>query len=298
MPSGGLTRERSGAIAALAVVTAAVVGALATGPEVGSINGGVESLSAASGSWLGRLGGALPIGYAFGAGMVAAVNPCGFALLPAYIALYLGSAEGAPSRVDLLPRFGQAIAVSVVMTLGFILVFGVAGLILSAVSAALVQYLPWLGLCVGVLLAVMGGRMLAGAMVYTSLGEQIAGRLGGRAQERGPRGYFAYGLAYAAASLSCVLPIFLGVVAGAMAAGGIVAATIQFVLYALGMGTVIAILTVSSAFLKLGAVARARRLVRHVEPASAVLLLLAGGYIVYYWLTLGGILTTLGLAVR
>ncbi len=108
----------------------------------------------------------LPVGYAFGAGMVAAVNPCGFALLPAYIALYLGSGEGASSRVEVLPRLGQAIAVSAVMTLGFILVFGAAGLILSAASAALVQYLPWLGLCVGILLVVMGGRMLGGAMVY------------------------------------------------------------------------------------------------------------------------------------
>jgi cytochrome c biogenesis protein CcdA len=181
------------------------------------------------------------------------------------------------------------------MTLAFVLVFGLAGLVLSAASAALAQYLPWLGLSVGVVLIVAGGRLLGGNGVYTSVGERIAGRLGARAQEQSPRGYFAYGLAYAAASLSCVLPIFLGVVAGALAAGGLAEAIVEFLLYALGMGLVIAVLTAATAFLKHGAVSRLRGIVRYVEPASAVLLLLAGGYIVYYWLTIGGVLGTLGL---
>ena len=35
----------------------------------------------------------IPLGYAFGAGMVSAVNPCGFAMLPAYLGLYLGTRE-------------------------------------------------------------------------------------------------------------------------------------------------------------------------------------------------------------
>ena len=43
--------------------------------------------------WLMSLGALLPVGFAFGAGMVAAVNPCGFAMLPAYLSLYLGARE-------------------------------------------------------------------------------------------------------------------------------------------------------------------------------------------------------------
>jgi cytochrome c biogenesis protein CcdA len=35
----------------------------------------------------------LPVGYALGAGMLATVNPCGFALLPAYISFHLGDAS-------------------------------------------------------------------------------------------------------------------------------------------------------------------------------------------------------------
>ncbi len=43
--------------------------------------------------WLSGLVAVLPVGYAFGAGMVSAVNPCGFAMLPAYLSLYLGARE-------------------------------------------------------------------------------------------------------------------------------------------------------------------------------------------------------------
>ena len=40
---------------------------------------------------IGDLATVLQLGYAFGAGMVAAVNPCGFAMLPVYLSLYLGA---------------------------------------------------------------------------------------------------------------------------------------------------------------------------------------------------------------
>ena len=36
----------------------------------------------------------LPVGYAFAAGMVASVNPCGVMMLPTYIIYHVGAAEG------------------------------------------------------------------------------------------------------------------------------------------------------------------------------------------------------------
>ena len=43
--------------------------------------------------WVSNVANLIPLGYAFGAGMVSAVNPCGFAMLPAYLGLYLGSRD-------------------------------------------------------------------------------------------------------------------------------------------------------------------------------------------------------------
>jgi hypothetical protein len=47
----------------------------------------VSELQALLTGWLTELAAVLPFGFAFGVGMVAAVNPCGFAMLPAYLSL-------------------------------------------------------------------------------------------------------------------------------------------------------------------------------------------------------------------
>jgi hypothetical protein len=64
----------------------------------------------------------------------------------------------------------------------------------------------------------------------------------------------------------------------------------QLVLYGLGMGAVAATLTLLVAVLGRGALGRLRGAGRVLHPASALLLLATGGYIVYYWLAAGGLL--------
>lgn len=289
-------RERIASIAVLLAGGGAVAAALLTGPNIGQINTSVESVSSASTTLLGALADTLPLGYAFGAGMVSAVNPCGFALLPAYLGLYLGSGDASETRRRIGLPFWRAVSVSATMTAGFILVFGVAGVALSAATTAIARYLPWAGLAIGILLVLAAGRMLAGGALYSSFGERIAQRFGPAARQPSTRGFLAYGLAYGTGSLSCTLPVFLTVVGSTLTVNGLLPATSQFVLYALGMGFVITLLTLSTAIFKAAALAKARSLVRYVEPVSAVLLLLAGAYIVYYWLTLGGLLAAMGLS--
>jgi len=277
------------ALCALAVVFAA---ALLTGRSIGGLNGSIESISAFSSGLLGSLASTLPLSYAFGAGMVAAVNPCGFALLPAYLGMYLGDAGGPPTEMGSGSRLWRAAQVSATVTAGFLVLFGLAGLLLSVATTVLAAYFPWLGLAVGFVLVLAGGRMLRGGSLYTTFGERIAGRIGSGARRRSVRGYLAYGLAYGAASLSCTLPIFLAVVASALAVDGFLPAVLQFVLYGLGMGFVITVLTLSTALAQQVVIKRVRRLGEYMQPVSAVLILLAGTYILYYWLTLGGLLAT------
>ncbi|MDP9374261.1 MAG: cytochrome c biogenesis protein CcdA, partial [Chloroflexota bacterium] len=148
---------------------------------------------------------------------------------------------------------------------------------------------PWVGLAVGVALVLAGGLLLGGAASPAGLGGPLAGRLGGRARGGGLGGYLAYGLAYGLASLSCTLPVFLTVVGGALTADGLAPAAGQLVLYALGMGALITALTLATALFKHAVVGGVRRALPYVEPVSAVLLLLAGAYIIYYWLTIGGL---------
>ncbi len=65
-----------------------------------------------------------PLALAFAAGLLAAFNPCGFALLPAYLAYFVGVAgeeRASPLRVT-----GRALVASATLTLGFAVVFGAA----------------------------------------------------------------------------------------------------------------------------------------------------------------------------
>ncbi len=284
MKAPAAPRPFLGALAAVAAFSLAVGLALTPRPGLALLIG-VEQIASAAEGLLSRLAVALPLGYAFGAGMVSAVNPCGFALLPAYLGLYLG--QGDESAHSVAGRLIRALAVSATVTASFVLLFGVVGLALGVTKLALGPFLAWVGAAVGLLLVVAGGVLLAGGHLGASFAQRLGSRLGGTASRGGIRGYAAYGLAYGASSLGCTLPIFLTVVGGALTAGGATAVVAQLVLYALGMGFVLGILTVAAALVKQAAFGVPRRLGAFVEPAGAILLLVTGGYVVYYWLSVG-----------
>lgn len=237
--------------------------------------------------WLSALSEALPVGLAFGAGMVAAVNPCGFAMLPAYLSLYLGAKEDDFGKRSSLARLLRALLVGATVSSGFVLLFAVAGLIISAGGSALLAIMPALGIVIGGALVLIGLWMLAGRTLYTGVFERLASHVGDPGTVS-VRGFFLFGLAYGAASLSCTLPVFLAVIGSSLTAEGYLAGAGQFVSFGLGMAAVLMALTLALAFFKQGLVKWLRRAVPHVRLASAALLVLAGAYIIYYWLSSGG----------
>ncbi len=231
---------------------------------------------------------ALPLAFALGAGVLAAFNPCGFAMLPAYLGLYLGANE--PQSPSVVAQIRKAFLIGATVTAGFVLLFGLAGAVIAlGARGALGSVLPWIGITIGVLLTVVAAWLVSGGKLYTSMAQQLSEKLGNPGQSN-VRGYFIFGLSYGLASLSCTLPIFLTVVGASFASAGVVASFAQFVLYALGMGAVILTLTLGIALFKTAMVGVMRKMMRFVAPAGNWLMLLAGAYIVFYWLTIGDIL--------
>jgi cytochrome c biogenesis protein CcdA len=237
--------------------------------------------------WLSHLAGLLPFGYSFGAGMVSAVNPCGFALLPVYLSLYLGGKDHDFQRKSLLFRLARSFWISLVVTAGFGLLFGLVGAVVSAGGTFLMKAMPWLAVIVGLALMVLGIWILLGHTVTVYSIQNLANKLGDP-RKISVLGYFLFGLAFAATSLGCTLPIFLMVVGSSAAAGGFSGGLMHFAGYILGMGSVMQLITLGIALVKERLVVGAlRRLLPYVQKLSGLLLLGAGGYILHYWFTSG-----------
>lgn len=273
------------AVAALAI---AIVGSMAVRGDGGidAVNLWVEGLSGRSGGFLSSLGVLAPFGFAFSAGVAAAFNPCGFAMLPGYMGLYLGTGD-TDARPSALRQLGTALLVGLSVTAGFVLLFAAAGAIIGFGARSVIKsVLPYLGLGIGVALVVVGAWLLSGGKLYTALAQQAASKLGNPATAN-VGGYFLFGVSYGVASLSCTLPIFLSVVGASFAADAAGISFTQFVLYALGMGSVIMAITLSMAVFRGAMVSFVRRAMPYVEPVGTWLMIIAGTYIVFYWLTLG-----------
>jgi len=241
----------------------------------------VSELQAQAAQWLSTLITWLPVGYAFGAGMIAAVNPCGFAMLPAYLALYLGAGGQVDQRSG-ARRLAEAVVVGGTVSAGFVVLFAAAGAVISAGGRFLLPVMPWIGLAIGVGLVLLGLAMLAGRTFNPALFEQLADHIG-RSRERSLRGFFLFGLAYGLASLSCTLPVFMIAAGSALISGSLGRGFVQLLSYGLGMASVVITLTLAIALVKAGFVTLLRRAVPYVQTVAAMLLVVAGGSIVLYW---------------
>lgn len=284
------------ATAALVAVFALIAG-LVAGPGANSFIGGALNYSADSSGLVGNIGSFLPLGFAFAAGMVATVNPCGFVMLPAFLTMYLtdqqGEAEAGRNVVGITRSLLKALYVSAALGAGFVLLFGGVGLAISSGARSFIVIFPWVGFFLGFVMAALGAYLFAGGKLYTSRAQSAASRIG-TASDTSVKGYFLFGISYAVASLSCTLPIFLGLISSSLATGGIIQATGQFLAYALGMTFVITFLTIGIAVFKGAMVNQVRRIMPYVQPISAGVLILVGGYLIFYWLTEGEVSRSLG----
>ncbi|MBN4059324.1 hypothetical protein JYT32_00215 [Dehalococcoides mccartyi] len=290
------------AIAALVAVVAVVAG-LIVGPGANGFIGGALTYSSDSAGFLSNIGSFLPLGFAFAAGMVATVNPCGFVMLPAFLTMYLSDQQGDATpdtdgsgrgAVGISRSLVKALYVSAALGAGFVLLFGTVGFAISAGARSFIVIFPWVGLSLGFVMAALGAYLFAGGKLYTARAQSAASKIG-TASDTSVKGYFLFGLSYAIASLSCTLPIFLGLISSSLATGGLLQATGQFLAYALGMTFIITILTIGIAVFKGAMVNQVRRMMPYVQPISAGVLILVGGYLIFYWLTEGEVSRNFGI---
>jgi cytochrome c biogenesis protein CcdA len=212
---------------------------------------------------------------AFTTGLLAAVNPCGFAMLPAYLSFFLGKEAEEPDRSSVAP-VGRALVVSTALTLGFLAVFVVLGAIIKAGGDTLYRWASYLTIGIGAGLAVLGVAMLFG---YRPGFRPHLDR-GGTNRSVGSIALF--GVSYAITSLGCALPLFISNVLTSFTSRGVASGVVTFVMFSLGMGLLVTALTLTLALSQGGLLRGIRQLLPYVERISAVILVIAGVYFVYY----------------
>ena len=206
------------------------------------------------------------------AGGLAVVNPCGFPLLPAFLGFYLGADE--ERLPDAPTRALQGLVVGGLVAFGFVGLFAVVGLPVSFGIALVARAVPWAGLATGALLALVGLIGLSGRRVALPVAFAIRVR-----RERRLGAMLLFGVGYGAASLGCTLPLFLTLIA---ASSGPDKLTV-FAAYAIGTTMVLMALAVLVALAREGVARSVRPLLPYMSRISGGLLVIAGGYLVYFW---------------
>jgi cytochrome c biogenesis protein CcdA len=211
----------------------------------------------------------------FGSGLLAAVNPCGFVLLPTYLMYFLG-VSGRPGTQRATVR--RALLVSAALSAGFMTVFVIVGGISRLFTDWLNQNAKYLALLIGVALVILGIAMLFGYRLPFSTPKLETGK-----RDQTIASMYVFGLAYAIASIGCTIGPFSATVLGTIDTDGFFQGVVAIALYGIAMSLLITTLTVTLALAQGGLLKSLRTGMKYVETASAVVMILSGLYLSWYW---------------
>ena len=213
--------------------------------------------------------------YSFILGVLAAVNPCGFVLLPTYLIFFLGTRE--EPNLTTGERLRRALVVSSGISIGFLAIFFVIGVISRLFTQWIELNAKYASLAIGIVLVIGGARMLTGWTPKFAVPQ-----LGG-VQTKTFRATVVYGVAYAVASIGCTIGFLTTAVFGSIALHGFVSGVLSILLYGLGMAMLVTALTVSLAFAKTGLLTIVKNQLHLIQRLGAIFVTLTGIYLVFYW---------------
>jgi len=221
------------------------------------------------------------LAYPFSLGLVAAFNPCGFALLPAYLGYFIGveSTDQPTSGAKALGAMLRAMVVALTLTAGFVIVFGAFGALFETVlsQGTVLDRIGYVTIAIGVIMALLGVWLLTGRAINLRLPKMNRGT-----GSRGLGSVFMFGVSYAVVSLSCTIGLFIAAVAASFSADGVANGTANFIAYGVGMGAVITFLTLALALARTSVVGAMRKMFRWINPISGLVLIASGVYVANY----------------
>jgi cytochrome c biogenesis protein CcdA len=172
----------------------------------------------------------------------------------------------------------RALIVASSVSAGFMAVFAAAGALSAFVTSWLNENAKYVTVAIGVALVIVGVAMLFGySLPFATPHVEAGGR------DRTARSMFVYGIAYAAASIGCTLPLFVSTMFTTGEHDGVMAGLGNGIAYGLGMALLVAALTVALAVANHALVRGLRSAMRYANQLAAAFVVLSGVYLVYYF---------------
>ena len=205
-------------------------------------------------------------------GVIAAFNPCGFAMLPAYLSYFVGTNAAGTVEAP-IARLRRAVVVAAATTAGFVVLFSILGFVTTALTTAVTDYIPWASIAIGIGLVALGIVLLSGRELKLSLA-----RFSTRRQGTGLDAMFLYGVSFGTVSTGCSIGTFLSNVTGGSRAEQMAG----WIAYALGMGLVLTLVSLAAALAQQAFLLNLRKVLPYVNRISGVLLVVSGLYVAWY----------------
>ena len=217
------------------------------------------------------------LAFPLAAGLIAAFNPCGFAMLPAYLAYFLGHELKSPP--DGYQGFLNGVKVSVTLSSGFVFVFALVGILTNTVISenSIEERAGYITLPIGIILILLGLAMIRGYQPNIKIPSLHIKNF-----NRQLPSIFLFGVSYAIVSIGCSAPIFFITVGSSFSRDGVINGVAVFITYALGMSIVVTFLTISLSLTRTMIAKNMRRVLPYLSPISGLLLTGAGFFLASY----------------
>ncbi|MBM32371.1 MAG: hypothetical protein CL764_05895 [Chloroflexi bacterium] len=224
----------------------------------------------------------IPLSFSFGAGALTAVNPCGFAMLPIYLSMYLKRSRN--EKKSFINKFNNSIFIVSTIGMGFLFLFVTFGLLVGIGGEFLSVFIPIISIALGIIVLYMGSNQLLNEQSYIPFFQQIASKIGDP-KNTNLKSFFVFGISYGIASIGCSLPLFIALITNSLKSQNILSSITHFISYAFGMIFIVGIVTGFISIFSNIKIPFLSQISKRASSISGIILCIVGVYLLIYWFT-------------
>lgn len=218
------------------------------------------------------------LGFSFLQGVLAFLAPCAVAMLPGYILAFISRNTNGGSQLS--GRLGRGLKLASLSILGILIIYSIAGAMIVLAGQFLKDYMKWITIAMGATLIVLGILMTLGKSISLSFNIQNSNPKTEAIEA------FVFGIGYAVGALGCLFPLFLIVATQAMAAETVWEGSSYILAYFAGISGMMILTILLAIFAKDFLLKNLRKILPYMEKVTAILLIIAGVYVIYYQMAL------------